>query len=112
MSFQLMLENPDVNHHVCMDQKRLVSVVWEGLRHSWTSRVPGTEVMTEVTVGMVGLVRSVRVVGVVDGLIEAFEISDAGPDGVPPARVEPSEFLSTPVFSWRRRFRRNLALAF
>lgn len=80
-------------------QKRLVRVVCEGLRHSWTSRLPGTEVSTEVTVGMVGLVRSVSVVGVLDGLIEALEISEAGPDGVPPGKVEPSEALSTPVFS-------------
>lgn len=48
---------------------------------------------------MVGFVRSVRVVGVLDGLMEAFEISEAGPEGVPPGRVEPSEALSTPVFS-------------
>lgn len=74
-------------------------MVCEGLLHSRTSKVPGTEVSTEVTVGMVGLVRSVSVVGVLDGLIEAFEISDAGPDGVPPARVDPSEALSTPLFS-------------
>lgn len=76
------------------------------------SKVPGKEVSTEVTVGMVGLVRSVSVVGVVDGLIDAFEISDAGPDGVPPARVDPSEALSVTLFSCRRRFLRNLALAF
>lgn len=80
-------------------QKRLVSVVCEGLRHSCTSRVPGTEVSTELTVGIVGLVRSVSVVGVLEGLIEVFEISDAGPDGVPPAKVDPSETLSTPLFS-------------
>lgn len=87
-------------------------MVCEGLLHSRTSKVLVTEVSTEVMVCMVGLVRSVSVVGVLDGLKEAFEISDAGPDGVPPARVEPSETLSTPLFSWRRRFRRNLALAF
>lgn len=74
-------------------------MVCEGLRHSRISKVLGTEVSTEVTVGMVGLVRSVNVVGVLDGLIEAFEISDVGPDGVPPARVDPSEALSTPLFS-------------
>lgn len=71
--------------------------------------LPDTEVNTEVTVGMVGLVRSVRVVGVLEGLIEA---SEAGPEGVPPCRVEPSEVLSTPVFSCLIRFRRNLARAF
>lgn len=93
-------------------QKRLVKVLCDGLRHSWTSRLPGTEVSTEVTVGIVGFVRSVRVVGVLDGLMEALEISEAGPDGVPPGMVDPSEALSTPVFSWRRRFRLNLARAF
>ncbi len=80
-------------------QKRLVKVLCDGLRHSWMSRLPGTEVSTEVTVGIVGLVRSVRVVGVLDGLMEALEISEAGPDGVPPGRVDPSEALSTPVLS-------------
>lgn len=74
--------------------------------------LPDTEVNTEVTVGMVGLVRSVRVVGVLEGLMEALEISEAGPEGVPPCRVEPSEVLSTPVFSCLSRFRRNLARAF
>lgn len=93
-------------------QKRLVSVVCDGLRHSWTSMPPGTEVSTEVTVGMVGLVKSVRVVGVLDGLMEALEISEAGPDGVPPCSVEPSEALSTPVLSCRSRFLLNLARAF
>lgn len=63
------------------------------------SKLPGTEVSTEVTVGIVGLVRSVRVVGVLDGLMEALEISETGPDGVPPGRVDPSEALSTPVLS-------------
>lgn len=74
-------------------------MVCEGLLHSCTSKVPVTVVSTEVMVGMLGLVRSVSVVGVVDGLKEAFEISDPGPDGVPPARVDPSEALSTPLFS-------------
>lgn len=93
-------------------QKRLVSVVCDGLRHSWTSMLPGTEVSTEVTVGMVGLVKSVRVVGVLEGLMEALEISEAGPDGVPPCSVEPSDALSTPVLSCRSRFLLNLARAF
>lgn len=93
-------------------QNRLVSVVCDGLLHSWTSMPPGTEVRTEVTVGMVGLVKSVRVVGVLEGLMEALEISEAGPEGVPPCSVEPSDVLSTPVVSWRRRFLRNLARAF
>lgn len=93
-------------------QKRLVSVVCDGLLHSWTSMLPGTEVSTEVTVGMVGLVKSVRVVGVLEGLMEALEISEAGPDGVPPCSVEPSDALSTPVLSCRSRFRLNLARAF
>lgn len=99
-----------LNGHIL--QKRLVSVVCEGLRHSWTSMPPGTEVSTEVTVGMVGLVKSVRVVGVVEGLMEALEISDAGPEGVPPCSVEPSEALSTPVLSCRSKFLLNLARAF
>lgn len=47
---------------------------------------------------MVGLVKSVKVVGVLDGLMEALDISEAGPDGVPAWSVE-SEVLSTPVFS-------------
>lgn len=93
-------------------QKRLVRVVCEGLLHSWTSMPPGTEVRTEVTVGIVGLVKSVRVVGVLEGLIEVFEISEAGPDGVPPCSVELSEALSTPVLSCLSRFLLNLARAF
>lgn len=93
-------------------QNRLVSVVCDGLRHSWTSMPPGTELSTEVTVGMVGLVKSVRVVGVLEGLMEALEISEAGPDGVPPCSVEPSDALSTPVLSCRSRFLLNLARAF
>lgn len=93
-------------------QKRLVRVVCEGLRHSWTSMPPGTEVRTEVTVGIVGLVKSVRVVGVLEGLMEALEISEAGPDGVPPCSVELSEALSTPVLSCLSRFLLNLARAF
>lgn len=93
-------------------QNRLVSVVCDGLRHSWTSMPLGTEVSTEVTVGMVGLVKSVRVVGVLEGLMEALEISEAGPDGVPPCSVEPSDALSTPVLSCRSRFLLNLARAF
>lgn len=60
-----------------------MSVVCGGLRDSCTSKLPGTEVSTDVTVGIVGLVKSVNVVGVVAGLIEALEISEAGPDGVP-----------------------------
>lgn len=87
-------------------------MLWEGLRHSCTSRPPATALRTEVTVGMVGLVRSVRVVGVLDGLSDVLEISEAGPEGVPPCSAEPSEPLSTPVFSCRKRFRRNLARAF
>lgn len=93
-------------------QKRLVSVVCDGLRHSWPSMPPCTEVSTEVTVGMVGFVKSVRVVGVLEGLMEALEISEAGPDGVPPCSVEPSDALSTPVLSCRSRFLLNLARAF
>lgn len=93
-------------------QKRLVSVVCDGLRHSWPSMPPGTEESTEVTVGMVGLVKSVRVVGVLEGLMEALEISEAGPDGVPPCSVEPSDALSPPVLSCRSRFLLNLARAF
>lgn len=93
-------------------QNRLVSVVCDGLLHSWTSMPPGTEVSTEVTVGMVGLVKSVRVVGVLEGLMEALEISEAGPEGVPPCSVDPSDVLSTPVVSCRRRFLLNLARAF
>lgn len=92
-------------------QKRFVRVVCEGLRDSWTSRLPGTAVKTDVTVGMVGFVKSVKVVGVLDGLMEALDISEAGPEGVPAWSVE-SEVLSTPVFSWRKRFRLNLARAF
>lgn len=87
-------------------------MVCDGLRHSWPSMPPGTEVSTEVTVGMVGLVKSVKVVGVLDGLMEALEISDAGPDGVPPGSAEPSDALSTPVLSCRSRFLLNLARAF
>ena len=34
--------------------------------------MPGTEVKTDVTVGRVGLVKSVRVVGVLEGLSEAL----------------------------------------
>lgn len=93
-------------------QKRLVRVVCEGLRHSCTSMPPGTEVRTEVTVGMVGLLKSVRVVGVLEGLMEALEISEAGPDGVPPCSVELSEALSTPLLSCLSRFLLNLARAF
>ena len=92
-------------------QKRLVRVVCEGLRHSCTSMGPPPS--TEVTVGMVGLVRSVSVVGVLDGgLMEPLEMSETGPDGVPPAITEPSDALSPLPLSWRSRFRRNLALAF
>lgn len=87
-------------------------MVCDGLRHSWTSMPPGTEVSTEVTVGMEGFVKSVRVVGVLEGLMEALEISEAGPEGVPPCIVEPSDALSTPVFSCRSRFLLNLARAF
>lgn len=79
-------------------QKRFVSVVCEGLRDSWTSRLPGTDVKTEVTEGILGLVKSVKVVGVLEGLMEALEISEVGPEGVPAWSVE-SEALSTPVFS-------------
>lgn len=93
-------------------QKRLVRVVCEGLRHSCTSMPPGTEVRTEVTVGMVGLLKSVRVVGVLEGLMEALEISEAGPEGVPPCSVELSDALSTPLLSCLSRFLRNLARAF
>lgn len=93
-------------------QKRLVSVVCEGLWHSWTSKLPCTEVSTEVTVGMVGFVKSVRVVGVLEGLMDALDISEAGPDGVPACSVEPSDALSTPVLSCRKRFLLNLARAF
>lgn len=59
-----------------------------------------------------GLVKSVRVVGVLEGLMEALEISEAGPEGVPPCSVEPSDALSTPVLSCRSRFLLNLARAF
>lgn len=86
-------------------------MVCDGLRASWTSRLPGTDVKTGVTEGILGLVKSVRVVGVLEGLVEALEISEAGPDGVPACSVE-SDALSTPVFSWRKRFRLNLARAF
>uniref|UniRef100_A0ACB8EZK3 Uncharacterized protein n=1 Tax=Sphaerodactylus townsendi TaxID=933632 RepID=A0ACB8EZK3_9SAUR len=79
-------------------QKRFVRVVCEGLLDSWTSRLPGTDVKTEVTDGILGLVKSVKVVGVLEGLMEALEISEAGPDGVPAWSVE-SDVLSTPVFS-------------
>lgn len=93
-------------------QKRLVSVVCDGLRHSWTSILPCTEVSTDVTVGIVGFVKSVRVVGVLEGLMDALDISEAGPDGVPACSVEPSDALSTPVLSCRKRFLLNLARAF
>lgn len=73
---------------------------------------PGTEVSTEVTAGIVGLVKSVRVVGVLEGLMEALDISEAGPDGVPPCSVEPSDALSTPELSCRNRFLLNFARAF
>lgn len=73
--------------------------------------MPDTEPKTEVTEGMLGFVKSVRVVGVREGLKEVLEMSEAGPDGVPAWRAE-SDALSTPVFSWRKRFRRNLARAF
>ena len=72
----------------------------------------GTEVSTEVTVGMVGLVKSVRVVGVLEGLMEALDISEAGPDGVPPCSVEPSDALSAPELSCRNGFLLNLGRAF
>lgn len=87
-------------------------MVCDGLRHSWTSILPCTEVSTEVTVGMVGFVKSVRVVGVLEGLMDALDISEAGPDGVPACSVEPSDALSTPVLSCRKRFLLNLARAF
>lgn len=97
---------------VSVYQKRLVSVVCDGLRHSWTSMPPGTVVSTEVTAGIVGLVRSVRVVGVLEGLMEALDISEAGPDGVPHCSVDPSDALSTQEPSCRSRFLRNFARAF
>lgn len=71
---------------------------------------PGTVVSMGLTEGTEGLVRSVRVV--LEGLMEALESSDGGPEGDPPGKVEPSDTLSTPVLSWRSRFRRNLARAF
>lgn len=73
---------------------------------------PGTVVSTEVTAGIVGLVRSVRVVGVLEGLMEALDISEAGPDGVPHCSVDPSDALSTQEPSCRSRFLRNFARAF
>lgn len=94
------------------NQKRLVKVVWVGLWHSLASMPLGTEVRTDVTVGMVGLVKSVKVVGVLEGLIEALEISEAGPEGVPPCNMEPSDILSMQELSCRRMFLLNLARAF
>lgn len=87
-------------------------MVCDGLRASCPSRPPGTDVKTGVTEGRLGLVKSVRVVGVLEGLVEALEISEAGPEGVPACSSEGSDVLSTPVFSCRSRFRRNLARAF
>lgn len=89
----------------------MVRVVCEGLWGSWPSRLPGTEVKTDVTVGRVGLVKSVRVVGVLEGLSEALDSSEAGPDGVPVGSAASAD-LSTPVFSCRKRLRLNLARAF
>lgn len=83
-----------------------------GLRESGASRLPGTDVKTDVTVGIEGLVKSVNVVEVLEGLREALEISDAGPDGVPACSDVPSDALSPPAFSCRKRFLRNFALAF
>ena len=64
------------------------------------------------TEGIEGLVRSIRVVGVLDLLMEALESSDGGPEGDPSNRVESPDAMSPPVLSWRRRFRLNLARAF
>lgn len=87
-------------------------MVWDGLMESWGSRPPGTAVRTGLTLGMEGLVRSVRAEGVLEGLMEQLDSSDGGPEGEPPGRVDPSDTLSMPPLSWRSRFRLNLARAF
>lgn len=76
-------------------------MVWEGLilMESWGSMLPGTAVSRGLTDGIEGLVRSVRVVWVLEGLIEALESSEWGPEGDPPGRVDPSDTLSIPVLS-------------
>ena len=73
---------------------------------------PLTAVSMGFTEDIEGLLRSVRVVRELEGLMEPLESSDGGPEGDPSNRVESPDAMSPPVLSWRRRFRLNLARAF